>query len=73
MVNREFRDILLYGKYNVELSSSGDPKILISLGTDKILQVRYKLEVASSTSGGVKVYRFYPRHYLEALEGMFKI
>lgn len=73
MVNRNFRDVLLNGKYNVELSVNGDPKIIISLGKDKILQVRYKLEVASSTSGGTKSYRFYPRHYLEALEGMFKI
>jgi len=43
------------------------------LGNKKIIQIRYKMEVASSTTKTGKVYRFYPRHYLEALEGLFEI
>jgi hypothetical protein len=73
VANREFRDLLASSKFKVSLNTSGDPKIIISLGGSRVLQIRYKLEVASGTSGGKKVYRFYPRHYLEALEGMFTI
>ena len=73
VANREFRDVLVNSTYSVSVNTSGDPKIIISLGSKKLLQIRYKLEVASGRSGGQKVYRFYPRHYLEALEGMFTI
>ena len=73
VANREFRDLLANSTYTINLNTSGDPKIVISLGDKKVIQIRYKLEVASGTSGGQKVYRFYPRHYLEALEGMFSI
>ena len=73
VANREFRDVLVNSTYSVSVNASGDPKIIISLGSKKLLQIRYKLEVASGRSGGQKVYRFYPRHYLEALEGMFTI
>ena len=38
-----------------------------------IMQIRYKLEVASSSVQGTKVYKFYPRHYLEAQPGMFSL
>jgi hypothetical protein len=73
VANREFRDLLAGSKYKVSINTSGDPKIVISLESKKVIQIRYKLEVASGKSGGQKVYRFYPRHYLEALEGMFTI
>tara|TARA_A100001234_G_C12591780_1_gene370894 strand:+ start:51 stop:1157 length:1107 start_codon:yes stop_codon:yes gene_type:complete len=73
VANREFRDILANSIYSVSVNQTGDPKIIVSLGSAKLLQIRYKLEVASGTSAGQKVYRFYPRHYLEALEGMFSI
>ena len=73
VANREFRDLLANSTYTVNLNTSGDPRIVISLGDKKVIQIRYKLEVASKTSGGQKTYRFYPRHYLEALEGMFSI
>ena len=73
VANREFRDLLATSSYTVTVNASGDPKIIISLGGVKVVQIRYKLEVASGTSGGQKMYRFYPRHYLEALEGMFSI
>ena len=73
VANREFRDLLSNSIYKVSINTSGDPKIIISLDSKKLLQIRYKLEVASGKSAGQKVYRFYPRHYLEALEGMFTI
>lgn len=73
VANREFRDLLVNSTYTINLNTSGDPKIVISLGSKRVIQIRYKLEVASGKSGGQKVYRFYPRHYLEALEGMFSI
>lgn len=75
-----FRQILLNNRYFVEIKPSGDPKVLIYLADDNgnktnllLMQVRYKLEVASGKAGGQKVYKFYPRHYLEAQEGMFSI
>lgn len=75
-----FRQILINNRYFVEIKPSGDPKILIYLADDfgkktntLVMQIRYKLEVASGKSGGVKVYKFYPRNYLEAQEGMFTI
>ena len=75
-----FRQILINNRYFVEIKPTGDPKILIYLADDSgnktnvlLMQIRYKLEVASGKSGGVKVYKFYPRNYLEAQEGMFTI
>ena len=75
-----FRQILIDNRYYVEIKPSGDPKVLIYLADADgkktnvlVMQVRYKLEVASGKAGGVKVYKFYPRHYLEAQEGMFTI
>jgi hypothetical protein len=73
VADRGFRDLLVKNKYNVSVSTTGDPKIVISLENKKIIQIRYKMEVASSTTKTGKVYRFYPRHYLEALEGLFEI
>lgn len=75
-----FRQILINNRYFVDIKPTGDPKILIYLADDAgkktnvlLMQIRYKLEVASGKSGGVKVYKFYPRNYLEAQEGMFTI
>ena len=50
-------------------------KILISaVGVDSpLMQFRYKWENPSSGSGANKMYKMYPRHYLEALDGMFEI
>ena len=65
------------------MKPSGDPKIEIYLADEEgkkmpgkdafIMQIRYKLEVASGKSAGMKVYKFYPRNYLEAQAGMFSI
>jgi|TARA_B100000035_G_scaffold256129_1_gene225924 hypothetical protein len=79
----QFKQLLLQNRFVAELKSTGDPKIEIYLADENgvkkngkdffIMQIRYKLEVASSNSGGQKVYRFYPRNYLEAQPGMFLI
>lgn len=79
----QFKQVLLQNRFVAELKSTGDPKIEIYLADENgvkkngkdffIMQIRYKLEVASSNSGGQKVYRFYPRNYLEAQPGMFLI
>lgn len=79
----QFRNILISNRYVVEIKRTGDPKIEIYLADENgnkksgkdyfIMQIRYKMEVASGTSAGKKVYRFYPRNYLEAQAGMFSI
>lgn len=83
VANREFREILANSRFNARMNASGDPKIEIyrsnedgsklSGNTNLIIQIRYKMEVASGASGGMKMYRFYPRNYLEAQPGMFLI
>jgi transposase len=83
VADRQFRNVLIGHRYVVEIKKTGDPKIEIYLADETgkkmrgkdyfIMQIRYKLEVASGTAAGKKVYRFYPRHYLEAQAGMFLI
>lgn len=83
VANREFRDLLASSRFNAVINSSGDPKIEVYLSKNDgtklrsknnlIIQIRYKMEVASGVSGGMKMYRFYPRNYLEAQPGMFLI
>lgn len=83
VADRAFRNVLIGQRFAVEMKRTGDPKIEIYLADENgkkmkgkeyfIMQIRYKLEVASGTSGGKKVYKFYPRHYLEAQAGMFSI
>ena len=83
VADRQFRDVLIGQRFVAEIKKTGDPKIEIYLANENgikmsgkdnfIMQIRYKLEVASGKSGGVKVYKFYPRHYLEAQAGMFSI
>lgn len=83
VANREFREILANSRFNARINSSGDPKIEIYLSNpdgsklsganNLIIQIRYKMEVASSSTSSGKFYRFYPRNYLEAQPGMFLI
>ena len=83
VADRQFRDVLISQRFVAEIKKTGDPKIEIYLADENgikmsgkdnfIMQIRYKLEVASGKSGGMKVYKFYPRHYLEAQAGMFSI
>jgi len=80
VADRQFRDVLISQRFVAEIKKTGDPKIEIYLANENgikmsgkdnfIMQIRYKLEVKS---GGMKVYKFYPRHYLEAQVGMFSI
>ena len=71
VADREFRNLLASSKYDIAVNTSGDPKIIISLNGNRVMQIRYKLEVSSNPQK--TQYKFYPRHYLEALEGMFTI
>ena len=83
VINEEFKEQLLQGRYTTELVQTGSPTVKIYRADDTgkklagkenfIMQIRYKLEVASSSSQGTKVYKFYPRHYLEAQPGMFSL
>ena len=83
VINEEFKEQLLQGRYTTELVKTGSPTVKIYRADDTgkklagkenfIMQIRYKLEVASSSSQGTKVYKFYPRHYLEAQPGMFSL
>ena len=81
VADRSFKNILIGNRYSVEIKKSGDPKIEIYLadstgkkitGKDNfIMQIRYKLEVQSNPQK--TQYKFYPRNYLEAQQGMFSI
>ena len=83
VINEEFKEQLLQGRYTTELVQTGSPTVKIYRADDTgkklagkenfIMQIRYKLEVASRSSQGTKVYKFYPRHYLEAQPGMFSL
>ena len=83
VINEQFKEQLLQGRYTTELVQTGSPTVKIYRADDTgkklagkenfIMQIRYKLEVASSSSQGTKVYKFYPRHYLEAQPGMFSL
>ena len=83
-VNEAFKKTLLENRYVTELTKTDNPTIKIyradelgrkmkPLKNNFIMQIRYKLEVASGSSNGMKQYKFYPRHYLEAQTGMFQI
>lgn len=81
VVNTQFKQLLLSTRYVTELTTADNPTIKIYradangkklAGKDNfIMQIRYKLEVASGSSQGKRIYKFYPRHYLEAQSGMF--
>ena len=83
VINDQFKELLLEGRYTTELVKTGSPTVKIYRadamgkkleGKDNfIMQIRYKLEVASSSVQGTKVYKFDPRHYLEAQPGMFSL
>lgn len=75
-VDQQFREALMQLNYTAEYKDTGEgAKILIKAEgiSDSLLQFRYKWENPSSGTGSNKTYRMYPRHYLEALDGMFDI
>jgi len=75
-IDQQFREVLseLTFKATFHESDKG-AKILISATeiSEPLMQFRYKWENSSTGSGANKMYKMYPRHYLEALDGMFAI
>ena len=79
VADRQFRDVILANRFVATLKKTGDPKIEIYLADENgrklsgkdnfIMQIRYKLEVQSNPKK--TQYKFYPRNYLEAQQGMF--
>jgi hypothetical protein len=75
-VDQQFREALMQLNYSAEYKDTGEgAKILIKAQgiSDSLMQFRYKWENPSSGAGSNKTYRMYPRHYLEALDGIFDI
>ena len=79
VADRQFRDVILNNRFVAVMKPTGDPKIEIYLADENgkkrtgkdffIMQIRYKLEVQSNPKK--TQYKFYPRNYLEAQQGMF--
>jgi len=75
-VDDTFRQILAGLTYSVEYRETDYPSILIKAEgiSEPVMQFRYKWENKSNkTKNSPKTYSMYPRHYLEALAGMFKV
>jgi hypothetical protein len=72
LVNADFRQKMMSHDYRAELGAGPIIKIYANGITSPIMQFRYKWENPSSGTTN-KVYKVYPRHYLEALDGMFAI
>lgn len=75
-VDDTFRQLLAGLTYSVEYRETDYPSILIRAEgiSEPVMQFRYKWENKSNkTKNNPKTYSMYPRHYLEALAGMFKV
>lgn len=75
-VDEEFRQVLSNLSFTARYKDTGKSALILinASGIDSpLMQFRYKWENPSSGSGSNKTYRMYPRHYLEALDGMFEI
>lgn len=78
-IDQKFRETLMNLNYSAEYKDTGEgAKILIKAHglDDPLMQFRYKWENKSnkpSRDTPQKTYSMYPRHYLEALDGMFDI
>jgi hypothetical protein len=75
-IDQEFRQVLSNLTFTAEYKDTGKSALILinANGVDSpLMQFRYKWENPSSGSGANKTYRMYPRHYLEALDGMFDI
>jgi len=75
-IDQEFREVLSNLTFTAEYKDTGKSALILinANGVDSpLMQFRYKWENPSSGSGANKTYRMYPRHYLEALDGMFDI
>ena len=78
-IDQTFKDLMMSKDYRATYRETpGGAMININANgiTDPILQFRYKWENKSNkptASDPTKTYSMYPRHYLEALKGMFDI
>lgn len=75
-IDQEFRQVLSSLSFTARYKDTGKSALILinADGVDKsLMQFRYRWENQSSGSGANKMYKMYPRHYLEALEGMFDI
>jgi len=75
-IDEEFRKVLSNLTFTAEYKDTGKSALILinANGVNSpLMQFRYKWENPSSGSGANKTYRMYPRHYLEALDGMFDV
>lgn len=75
-IDQEFRQVLSNLTFSAEYKDTGKSSLILIKAdgvNEALMQFRYKWENPSSGSGANKTYRMYPRHYLEALDGMFEI
>jgi len=78
-IDEEFKNVMLQLNYSATYSETTEgSKIVIKAEgiTKPIMQFRYKWENKSNNptrTNPTKTYSMYPRHYLEALDGMFDI
>jgi hypothetical protein len=78
-IDQEFRNLMLNLNYSASyVETTEGAKIVIKANgiSGSIMQFRYKWENKSNkptASNPSKTYSMYPRHYLEALDGMFDI
>jgi len=72
LVDANFKQKMMSYDYTAELNSGPIIKIYAKGIDNPIMQFRYKWENPSSGTVN-KIYKIYPRHYLEALDGMFEI
>ena len=75
-IDQEFRQVLSNLTFSAEYKDTGKSSLILikadGVGSS-LMQFRYKWENPSSGSGANKTYKMYPRHYLEALDGIFDI
>ena len=75
-IDQEFRQVLSNLTFSAEYKDTGKSSLILikADGVDEaLIQFRYRWENQSSGSGVNKTYKMYPRHYLEAKNGMFDI
>ena len=75
-IDQEFRQVLSNLTFSAEYKDTGKSSLILikADGVDEaLMQFRYRWENQSSGSGVNKTYKMYPRHYLEAKNGMFDI
>jgi len=75
-IDQEFRQVLSNLTFSAEYKDTGKSSLILIKAdgvASSLMQFRYKWENPSSGSGANKTYKMYPRHYLEALDGIFDI